>query len=84
MWCKTVLFAILFAMSAIGFMLRERLEIEQAGLNKQNGVELPYQPSLLVRGLAIASVVLLAAAPSFFGKKWLGSCVHKRTKLIQA
>ena len=58
-------------MSAIGFVLRERLEmLEQAGLNRQNGLEL-NQPSLLVRGLAIASVVLLAAALSFLGSSFV-------------
>lgn len=68
MFKRTMVPAILFAMSAIGFVLRERLEMpEQAGLNRQNGLELLYQSSLLVRGLAIASAVLLAAAPSFLG-----------------
>jgi hypothetical protein len=85
MFKKTVLSAILFATSVIGFVLRERLEmLEHAGLNKHNGTELPYQPSPLVRGLAIASVILLATALAFFGKEWFRFCVRKRTKSIQA
>jgi len=85
MFKKTVLSAILFVTSAVGFVLRERFEmLEHAELNMQTGVELPYQPSLLVKGLAIASVILLAAALSFFGKEWFGYCLHKRRKSIQA
>ena len=85
MFKKTVLSAMLFFTSAVGFVLRERVEmLERAELNMQTGVELPYQPSLVVKGLAIASVILLAAALSFFGKEWFGNCVHKRRKSIPA